>query len=1003
MKSWFAAAAGYLAVAAALAAYWLLALVVVPGIPRLPAMWLPAAQLASLLLVAGLGAWLGWSMLGEMRRLRQTSHEVTRFTEAVNRTGNAVFLTQPDGVVEWFNQGFTQLTGFSADEMLGKPLSALAHGQFQGDAPAQKWRERFATQRPFSLELPCTHKRGHRLWLQLDFTPCRDEQGRLANYVGVGADTTSRRKAEEELTRLNHRTAMLLDAVGEGVCAVDLQGNITFCNPAATRLLGWTPVELVGRPVSTILHQLRVDRLSGGADDLFSAAAFLDGSVLIGDGDSFRRKDGTHFAVEYTSTPVKEGHDLVGTVVVFRDATERRQTELVRTRQTRQFAFRAEVAFALSAGSTLHSFLDRTAQVVLKTLDGAFARVWTLNEQEAMLELQASAGIYTHIDGHHSRIPVGTLKVGMLAKHRLPEVNNDLVNDPNIGDRPWLLRERIIGFAGYPLILENKLVGVIGVFTRNRLPDDTIELLGSVADTVALGIIRKRAEEKIVEQAALLDKSQDAIAVIDLDGRCTFWNRCAERLYGRTAQEVYGYPVDSLICPDRAYFERARSEVMTRGEWRDENCQVKGEPTPLVVESQWTLVTGDNRGPKSILIVNTDVSERKKIESQFLRTQRIESIGTLAGGIAHDLNNVLSPILMSVEILRKKLTDEQSQRMLTMLEATAKRGAGMVKQLLTFGRGLDGERIVLQPRHLIKEINKIITETFPKTIKFKSKIGDGLWTIKGDATQLHQVLVNLAVNARDAMPEGGQIALTAENAQIDPLHPAAHDGIKPGDYILIKVSDTGTGIPAEIFDKIFEPFFTTKPVGKGTGLGLSTVLGIVKSHGGFLQVQTEANRGTTFLIYLPAMEAGTTAGDEEKSSNLPTGHGELLLVVDDEPAVLSMLRETLEAFGYRVLTATDGTEAVPLYTAQRHEIKLVLTDMFMPRMDGPATIRVLRGIDPAVKIIAASGLMDSDRVHETTGVEGIPLLMKPYTAETLLSTVSHALQPPAPGAKQIAA
>ncbi len=1003
MTAWIAAASGVLVVSAALAVYWLLVLVGVPGLPHLPASWWPPAQMASLLLVTGLSGWLGWSMLGEMRRLRQTSHDVTRFTEAVNRTGNAVFLTQPDGVVEWCNEGFTLLTGFSAEEMLGKPLSALARGQFQGDAPAQKWRERFAAQRPFSLELPCTHKRGHRLWLQMDFTPSRDEQGRLVNYVGVGADTTSRRKAEEELTRLNHRTAMLLDAVGEGVCAVDLQGNITFCNPAATGLLGWTPVELVGRPVSAFLHQLRVDRLSGGADDLFSAAAFLDGTVLIGDSDLFRRKDGTHFAVEYTSTPVKEGQDLVGTVVVFRDATERRQMELLRSRQTRQFAFRAEVAFALSAGSTLHSFLERTAQIILKTLDGAFARVWTLNEQEAMLELQASAGLYTHIDGHHSRIPVGTLKVGMLAKHRLPEVNNDLVNDSNIGDRPWLLRERIIGFAGYPLILENRLVGVIGVFTRNRLPDDTIELLGSVQDTVALGIIRKRAEEKIVEQAALLDKSQDAIVVIDLDGRCTFWNRCAERLYERTAQDVHGYAVDALICPDRAYFESARSAVMTHGEWRDEECQILRGAEAITVESQWTLVPGDNGAPKSILIVNTDVSERKKIESQFLRTQRIESIGTLAGGIAHDLNNVLAPILMSVEILRQKLADEQSQRMLSMLEATAKRGAGMVKQLLTFARGVDGERILLQPRHLIKEINKIITETFPKTIKFKSKIGDGLWTIKGDATQLHQVLVNLAVNARDAMLDGGQISLTAENAVIDAQHPAAGDGIKAGSYVLIKVSDTGTGIPAEILDKIFEPFFTTKPVGKGTGLGLSTVLGIVKSHGGFLQVETEANRGTTFLIYLPASDAGETAGDEAVLHSLPVGQGEVVLVVDDEPAVLAMLRETLESFGYRVLTAADGTEAVAIYTAQRREIKLVLTDMLMPHMDGPATIRVLRRIDPSLKIIAASGLMDNERLRETTGEEGIPLLSKPYTAERLLVTVSQMLQPQAPGADKVAA
>ena len=514
---------------------------------------------------------------------------------------------------------------------------------------------------------------------------------------------------------------------------------------------------------------------------------------------------------------------------------------------------------------------------------------------------------------------------------------------------------------------------------------------------------RRATEQKIAEQAALLNQTRDGIVVFDLDGAVQFWNSGAENLYGWKCEEAQGRRIDELLRMEAAGFAEACRSALAHGQWFGRLRKTTRGNAVLTIDGRFTLMRDERGDPKAILSIDTDITERLQMEAKFLRAQRLESIGTLAGGIAHDLNNVLAPILMSVEILRQKLADEQSQRMLSMLEATAKRGAGMVKQLLTFARGVDGERILLQPRHLIKEINKIITETFPKTIQFKSKIGDGLWTINGDATQLHQVLVNLAVNARDAMLDGGLISLTAENAVIDAKHPAAHDGVKPGSYVLIKVSDTGTGIPAEILDKIFEPFFTTKPVGKGTGLGLSTVLGIVKSHGGFLQVQTEASRGTTFLIYLPATDAGKSAEDAAILRSLPLGQGELVLVVDDEPAVLAMLRETLESFGYRVLTAADGTEAVAIYTAQRHEIKLVLTDMLMPHMDGPATIRVLRRIDPALKIIAASGLMDSDRVRETTGVEGIPLLAKPYTAEKLLGTVSHALHPPAHGVEKAAA
>jgi CheY-like chemotaxis protein len=287
---------------------------------------------------------------------------------------------------------------------------------------------------------------------------------------------------------------------------------------------------------------------------------------------------------------------------------------------------------------------------------------------------------------------------------------------------------------------------------------------------------------------------------------------------------------------------------------------------------------------------------------------------------------------------------------------------------------------------LLKEVGKIVSETFPKTIKLKTNIAENLWTIMGDATQLHQVLLNLAVNARDAMPAGGTLMVSAENEILE-ASPDMANTVKPGFYVVIKVTDTGTGIPQEIADKIFEPFFTTKEMGKGTGLGLATVLGIVKSHGGFVQVQTELNKGTTFLIYLPALENAQAAHPDGEAKQLFTGHGELILVVDDEASVLSMTKETLENYGYTVLTAGDGTEAIATFTAHRQNIKLVLTDMLMPFMDGPATIRVLRKLDPNLRIVAASGLLDHEKVRDATGMDNIAFLMKPYTAEKLLVTV----------------
>jgi PAS domain S-box-containing protein len=525
----------------------------------------------------------------------------------------------------------------------------------------------------------------------------------------------------------------------------------------------------------------------------------------------------------------------------------------------------------------------------------------------------------------------------------------------------------------------------MALFSRNRLPNDTIEVLGVIADAVAQGIMRKRAEEKVIEQAALLDKSQNAIMVVDLAHRITYWNKSAERLYGWPAREACGKRADQLLFRDVSYFQTAKTGVFECGEWKGECSQVNSGDSPVVVESEWTLVHNEAGEPKSILIVSTDVSDRKKIEAQLLRNQRMESIGTLAGGIAHDLNNALAPIVMSVEILKQKFTDDQSRRMLSILESSARRGADMVKQVLTFARGVEGERVLLQTRHLLKEVAKIVGDTFPKAIQIKTKIAENLWTTMGDATQLHQVLLNLAVNARDAMEGGGTLTISAENEIVEALQePFA--GVKPGFYVVIKVTDTGSGIPREILDKIFEPFFTTKEMGKGTGLGLATVLGIVKSHAGFVQVQTEVNKGTTFLVYLPALEKAT-AQTETEHREMQRGRGELVLAVDDEASVLTMLKETLENYGYRVIAAKDGAEAVAAFTSHKNEIKVVVTDMLMPFMDGPATIRVLRKLDPTLKIIAASGLLDHEKVRDATGMDNIAFLLKPYTAEKLLLTL----------------
>ena len=504
---------------------------------------------------------------------------------------------------------------------------------------------------------------------------------------------------------------------------------------------------------------------------------------------------------------------------------------------------------------------------------------------------------------------------------------------------------------------------------------------------------RKRAEDQIREQAALLDQAQDAILVRDLDQNILFWNKGAEKIYGWTGEEVVGKNAKEVLFKDASpQFDAARQAIIQHGEWQGEMHQTRRDGAEIIVQSRWTLVRDEEGLPKSILVINTDITEKKRMESQFLRAQRMESIGTLAGGIAHDLNNVLSPILMAIDMLQLKAADESSKKWLEVLRSNAERGGNMVRQVLSFARGVEGERVALQPKHLIKEIVKILRETLPKSIEINFKIPDDLWIISADATQIHQVLMNLCVNARDAMPEGGSISIRAENAFVDENYARMHIEAKAGRFVMITVSDTGPGMSAEIQSRIFEPFFTTKEMTKGTGLGLSTALSIVKSHGGFINVYSELHRGSQFSVYLPAIKTAEASEAGALQTDLPLGNGELVLVVDDEESIREITRGTLETFGYKVLTASDGTEALAVYADKKNEIAVVLTDMVMPFMDGPATIRALQRMNPNVRIIAASGLGTAQRAGEGA-LEGVSVfLTKPYTAEKLLKTLAQILK-----------
>jgi PAS domain S-box-containing protein len=399
----------------------------------------------------------------------------------------------------------------------------------------------------------------------------------------------------------------------------------------------------------------------------------------------------------------------------------------------------------------------------------------------------------------------------------------------------------------------------------------------------------------------------------------------------------------------------------------------------------------DEQDQKCVLSFFHDITEKKAFERQMMRNQRIESIGSLAGGIAHDLNNALTPILMTVELLRMTYNEPGAQRMLDVLQASAERGAEMVKQVLTFARGIEGKHSLVQLRHVLTDIVEMAKQTFPKTIQIKQSIPKDLWPVEGDSTQLHQVFLNLCVNARDSMPSGGMLTISAKNVCLEEKDKQIYPEASAGPYTTVSVVDSGTGIPVQIQERIFEPFFTTKEEGKGTGLGLSTVRGIVKNHKGFLSLESAEGKGTHFKIYLPAQASESTESLDSVPPIVPSGNGEGILVADDESLVRDIARQVLETFGYQVFVAANGAEAVAICAQNSGRISLMMTDLRMPVMNGAAAIEAIRTIAPEIKIIVTTAETISDKTKHFIPSSAQAVLQKPYTPEKLLFAIHELL------------
>lgn len=532
-----------------------------------------------------------------------------------------------------------------------------------------------------------------------------------------------------------------------------------------------------------------------------------------------------------------------------------------------------------------------------------------------------------------------------------------------------------------------------------RVRARTTELMRANEALQSENATRRLMEERLREQAELLDKANEAIITADLERRIQFWNRGAERMLGLTSAQMLGHALSEVLARGGNAAPGQPSEPFASiADWRGELRAQRRDGAALNLEASVTVLRDSTGKPAGWLIICTDVTEQKALEEKFLRAQRLESIGMLAAGIAHDLNNVLAPVGLAAALLRMRLSAAADLQLLDTLEKSVGRGSGLVRQILGFAQGVSGELRVLQTKHLLRDIVLIIRQTFPRSITLEDEVPGDLWPISGQPTQIHQVLLNLCVNARDAMPEGGVLRLRAENCVLDEAAAQAIPRARAGKWMMLQVEDSGSGIPPEILERIWEPFFTTKPTGKGTGLGLATVRGIMETHHGFITLESTLGRGTRFRAYFPAAEMEEAATPELPAPSHHQGQRELIIVVDDEESNREMTQSILTTAGYQVEMAADGGAALTLINQRASEVRLVITDYNMPVLNGAGLIARLRAEHPKMNILMLSG------DEQSLTVTGVDRLTKPCSVAALLGEVDrmvHGRQPSANRGEQL--
>jgi hypothetical protein len=866
-----------------------------------------------------------------------------------------------DGCFKQISPSIERILGWKKEVVMSKPFHDFIYPDDRERTVAEV--EAFKNGKDaVQFENRCCCKDGSYKWISWNSHLIPEKQ----IIVAIGRDITEKKRTEEAIKEIENQYRIIFENSRDGINMLNLKtGKYVFMNPAQVKLTGFTVEEINNISAEEAYERTHPDDRQITIDQQKKVAAGEDVSEPVE--YRWKVKSGEYRWYSDSRKLIRNAQgQAVAMVGISRDITELKKAAEEKRRM--QDAVQQE--------------RDRLSALVNSIPD----EVWFADTQKKFTLVNPSAIKEFSSKNGSVEMDVEKLVGSVRPMEEAPplralrgEVVRNLeekVRTPATGE----LRTRQVNSAP----------------VRNA----NGEIIGAVS------VVRDITEQKKAEEALrnsviweatsfytrnLIEASLDPLVTISAEGKITDVNKATELATGCSRNELIGSDFsDYFTEPEKA--KAGYKQVFEKGFVRDYPLAIRHKSGKVSDVLYNASVFRDEKGKvQGVFAAARDITERKSLETQLLRAQRLESLGTLAGGIAHDIRNIITPLTLGLDMLDTKVKEKEDHEMIALLQKNLQRGIDLTKQILTFARGTEIERKPLEVSKLIDEIEKILKETFPKTINIEKKVNPQISVIEGDISQLHQVLINLCINARDAMPYGGKLGINAENASIDEYYAKNNPEAKAGQYVCIEVTDNGVGMSSEVMNRLFEPFFTTKKQGEGTGLGLSTARSIVKSHGGFINVYSELGNGSTFKVFLPVKRSNDDIKPEEKKTNLLRGNGQAVLIVDDEELIRMTATVVLEGNGYKALTANDGTEALSMYVQNEAAIKAVLLDMSMPLMDGAATMRALRKVNPSLKIIGMSGLVESGKYKDTLNMANA-YLEKPFSAEKLLRVIANEIK-----------